>query len=144
MSYKCEHFQQHIPKIYPFSSSKIHKVVNIKIQISKLKNQSSAPQTISGSTDGNSRICCMTKEFKKFPSGHEAITSCWRHYDPNFKWRRYLWSPQRRLAIFTARPLKTCLQTINCLLTASKTACYVSNTCTCFKTSKPGISVICR
>ena len=34
MSYKCEHFQQNIPKIYPFSSSKIHKVVNIKIQIS--------------------------------------------------------------------------------------------------------------
>ena len=34
MSYKCEHFQQNIPKIYPFSSSKIHKAVNIKIQIS--------------------------------------------------------------------------------------------------------------
>ena len=34
MSYKCEHFQQNIPKIYPFSSSKMHKVVNIKIQIS--------------------------------------------------------------------------------------------------------------
>ena len=40
------------------------------------KNQSSSPQRISGSTDGNSRICFMTKEFKKFPSGHEAITSC--------------------------------------------------------------------
>ena len=76
MSYKCEHFQQNIPKIYPFSSPKIHKVVNIKNQISYLKKQSSAPQTISGSTDGNSRICCITKEFKKFPSGHEAITSC--------------------------------------------------------------------
>ena len=37
MSSKCEHFQQNIPKIYPFSSSKIHKVVNIKIQISYLK-----------------------------------------------------------------------------------------------------------
>ena len=34
MSYKCEHFQQNIQKIYQFSSSKIHKVVNIKIQIS--------------------------------------------------------------------------------------------------------------
>ena len=76
MSYICEHFQQNILKIYPFSSSKMHKVVNIKIQISLLKNQSSAPQTISGSTDGNSRICCMTEEFKKFPSGYEAITSC--------------------------------------------------------------------
>ena len=75
MSYKCEHFQQNIPKIYPFSSSKIHKVVNIKIQISQFKNQSRAPQTISGGSDGNSHICCMTKEFKKFPSGHEAITS---------------------------------------------------------------------
>ena len=85
----------------------------------------------------------MTKEFKKFPSGHEAITSCWRHYDPNFKWRRYLWSPQRSLVIFTARPKKTCLQTINCLLIASETACYVSNKCTCFKTPKRGISVIC-
>ena len=85
----------------------------------------------------------MTKEFKKFSSGLEAITSCWRHYDPNFKWRRYPWSPQRRLVIFTARLLKTCLQTINCLFTASKTACYVSNTCTCFETSKRGISVIC-
>ena len=144
MSYKCEHFQQSIPKIYPFSSSKIHKVVNIKIQISLLKNQSSAPQTISGSTDGNSRICCMTKTFKKFPSEHEEVTSCWRHYDPNFKWRNYPWSPQRRLVIFTARSLKTCLQTINCLFTASKTACYVSNTCTCFKITKRGISVICR
>ena len=40
------------------------------------KNRSSTPQTISGSTDGNSRSCCMTKEFKKFPSGHETITSC--------------------------------------------------------------------
>ena len=86
----------------------------------------------------------MINEFKKFPSGHEAITSCWRHYDPNFKYHRYPWSPQRKLVIFTARPLKTCLQTINCLFTASKTACYVSNTCTCFKTSKRGISLICR
>ena len=85
----------------------------------------------------------MPKEFKKFPSRHEAITSCWRHYDPNFKWRRYPWSLQRRLVIFTARPLKTCLQTIHCLSIASKTACYVSNTCTCFKTSKRCISVIC-
>ena len=33
MSYKCEHFQQNILKIYPFSSPNIHKVVNIKIQI---------------------------------------------------------------------------------------------------------------
>ena len=144
MSYKFEHFQPNIPKIYPFSSSKIHKVVNIKIKFHNSKNQSSAPQTISGSTDGNSRICCMTKEFKKFTSGHEGITSCWRHYDPNFKWCRYPWSPQRRLVIFTARPLKTCLHTINCLFTASKTECYVSITCTCFKTSKRGISVICR
>ena len=85
----------------------------------------------------------MTKVFKKFPSSHEAITSCWRHYDPNFKWRRYPWSPNRRHVIFTARPLKTCLQTINCLFIASKTVCYVSNTCTSFKTSKCGISVIC-
>ena len=85
----------------------------------------------------------MTKEFKKFPSGNEAITSCWRHYDPYFKWRRCPWSPQRRLVIFNARPKKTCLQTINCLIIASETACYVSNTCTCFKTSKRGISVIC-
>ena len=61
-----------------------------------------------------------------------------------FKWRCYPWSPQRRLVIFTARPLKTCLQTINCLFTASKTACYVSNTCCCFKTSIRGISVIRR
>ena len=133
MSYKCEHFRQNISNIYPFSSSKMHKVVNI-----------GAPQTISGSTDENSRICWMTKEFKKFPSGHEAITSCCGHYDPNFKWRRYPWSPQRRFVIFTARPLKTCLQTINCFFTASKTACYVSNTCTYFETSKRGISVICR
>ena len=43
--------------------------------------------------DGNIRICCMSEAFKKFPIGHEAITSCWRHYDPNFKWRRYPWSP---------------------------------------------------
>ena len=64
-------------------------------------------------------------------------------YDPNFKWRRYPLSPQWRLVIFTVRPLKTCLQTINCLFIASKTVCYVSNTCTCFKTSKRGISVIC-
>ena len=37
MSYKCEHFQQNILKIYPFSSSKLHKVANIKIQISNSK-----------------------------------------------------------------------------------------------------------
>ena len=59
--------------LYPYNP---YTSLNIKIQISYLKNQSSAPQTISGSTDGNSRVCCMTKEFKKFPSGHEAITSC--------------------------------------------------------------------
>ena len=35
-------------------------------------------------------------------------------------------------------PTEACLQTINCLFDASKTACYVSNTCTCFKTSKRG------
>ena len=35
ISYKCEHFQQNILKINPFSSTKSH----IKIQISKLKNQ---------------------------------------------------------------------------------------------------------
>ena len=52
ISYKCEHFEQNIQKIYPFSLSKLHKGVNIKIQISKLKNQSSALQTISGSIDG--------------------------------------------------------------------------------------------
>ena len=63
-------------KIYLFSSSKLHKGVTVKIQISKLKNQSSAPQTISGSKDGNSRTCCMSKVFKEFPSGNEAITSC--------------------------------------------------------------------
>ena len=103
MSYKCEHFHQNILKIYPFSSPKLHKGVNIKIQISKLKHQSSAPQTISGSIDGNSRTCCMCKVFKKFPSGHEAITSCQRHYDPNLKWRRYPWSPWWRLVIFTVR-----------------------------------------
>ena len=143
MSYKCEHFQQNILKIYPFSSSKLHKVVNIKIKISELKNQSSAPQTISGRIDGNSRTCCMTKVFKKFPSGHEAITSWWRHYDPNFKWRRYPWSVQRRLVIFTARLLKTCLQTTNCLFITSKPASFVNNTSNCFKTSKRGIFVIC-
>ena len=75
ISFKCEHYQQNILKIYPFSSSKLHKAVIIKIQISKLKNQSGAPQTISGSKDGNSRTCCMSKVFKKFPSRHEAITS---------------------------------------------------------------------
>ena len=32
ISYKCEHIQQNIPKIYPLSSSKLHKGVNIKIQ----------------------------------------------------------------------------------------------------------------
>ena len=42
ISYKCEHFQQNILKINRFSSPKSHKGVNIKIQISKLKNQSSA------------------------------------------------------------------------------------------------------
>ena len=62
-------------KIYPFSSLKLHKGVNIKIQILKIKNQSSATQTISGSIDGNSRTCCMSKVFRKFPSCHEAITS---------------------------------------------------------------------
>ena len=144
MSYKCEHFLQMFQKYTHFLHQKYTKWSILKFKFHNSKNQSSAPQTISGSTDGNSRICCMTKEFKKFPSGHEAITSCWRHYDPNFKWRRYPWSPQRRLVIFTARPLKTCLQTINCLFTAYKTACYVSNTCICFKTSKRGISVICR
>ena len=51
ISYTCEHFQQNVLKIYPFSSSKLHKGVNIKIQISKLNIQSSAPQTISGSID---------------------------------------------------------------------------------------------
>ena len=35
-------------------------------------------------------------------------------------------------------PTEACLQTIKCLFAASKTACYVSNTCTCFKTSKRG------
>ena len=75
ISYKCEHFQQIVMKIYPFSSSKLHKKVNIKTQISKLKNQSSAPQTISGIIYGNSRTCCMPKVFKKFPSGHKVITS---------------------------------------------------------------------
>ena len=57
-------------------SSKLHKGVNIKIQILKLKNQSSAPQTISVSIDGNSSTCCMSMVFKKFPRGHEVITSC--------------------------------------------------------------------
>ena len=141
--YKCEHFQQNVLKIYPFSSSKLHKGVNIKIQISKLKKKSSAPQTISGSIDGNSCTCCMSKVFKKIPSGHEAITSCWHHYDPNFKWRRYSLSPWRRLVIFTVSLSKTCLQTINCLFITSKTARHDSNTCTCFKKSKRGISVIC-
>ena len=45
----------------------------------------------------------MSTAFKKFPSGHEAIRSWWRHSDPNFKWRRYPWFPWRRLVIFTAR-----------------------------------------
>ena len=36
ISCKCEHFQQYISKIYPFSSLKLHKGVNIKIQISKI------------------------------------------------------------------------------------------------------------
>ena len=44
----------------------------------------------------------MSKVFKKFPSSHKAITSCWRHHDSYFKWRRYSWSPWRRLVIFTA------------------------------------------
>ena len=136
-------FSTKILKIYLFSSSKLHKGVTVKIQISKLKNQSSSPQTISGSIDGNSRTCCKPKVFKKFPSGHEAITSCWRHYDPNFKWRRYSWSPWRMLVNFSARGSKTCLQTIKCLFITSKTAWHASNTCTCFKTSKRGISVIC-
>ena len=42
ISYKCEHFQQNILKINPCSSLKSQKGVNIKIQISKLKNQFSA------------------------------------------------------------------------------------------------------
>ena len=51
ISHRFEHFQQNILKIYPFSSSKLPKGVNSKIQISKLKNQSSAPQTIFSSQD---------------------------------------------------------------------------------------------
>ena len=109
----------------------------------KLKIESNAPQTISGSIDWNSRTCCMSKVFQKFSSGHEAITSCWPHYDPNFKWRRYPWSTRRRLVIITARLSQTCLQMINCLLITPKTAWHISNTCTCFKKSKRGISVIC-
>ena len=35
ISYKCEHFQQNILKINPFSTTKSH----IKFQTSKLKNQ---------------------------------------------------------------------------------------------------------
>ena len=123
-------------KRYLFFSSKLHKGVTVKIEIKKLKNQSSASQTTSGSKDGNSRTCCMSKVFKKFPSGHEAITSCWRHYDPNFNWRRYSRSPWQMLVNLTARLSKTCLQTINCLFITTKTARHVSNTCTCFKTSK--------
>ena len=34
MPYKCEHFQQNVLKIYPFSLSKLNFLVNIKIQIS--------------------------------------------------------------------------------------------------------------
>ena len=56
----------------------------IKIQISKLKNQWCAPQMISDRIAGNSRTSFMSKTFKKFLSGHEAITSCWHHCDPNF------------------------------------------------------------
>ena len=98
---------------------------------------------ISGSKDGNYRTCCMSKVFKKFPSGEEEITSCWPHYDPYFKWRSYLWSPWQKLVIFTARLSKKCLQTINCLFITSKTAWHGSNTCSCFKKSKRDISVIC-
>ena len=36
ISNKCEHFQHNILKIYTFSSLKLHKGVNIKIQITKL------------------------------------------------------------------------------------------------------------
>ena len=99
-------FNKTFRKYTHFLHQKYTKWSILKFKFHNSKNQSSAPQTISGSTDGNSRICCMTKEFKKFPRGHEAITSCWRHYDPNFKWRRYPWSPQRRLVIFTARPVE--------------------------------------
>ena len=143
MSYKVNIFNITFWKYTHFLHQKYTKWSILKFKFDNSKISLAPLRRFSGSTDGNSRICCMTKEFKKFPSSHEAITSCWRHYDPNFKWRRYPWSTQRRLVIFTARPLKTCLQTIYCLFTASKTACYVSNTCTCFKTSKRGISVIC-
>ena len=84
----------------------------------------------------------MSKVFKKFSSGHEAITSYWRHYDLNFMWRRYPWSPWRMPVIFTARLSKTCLQTIICLFITSKTEWHISNTCTCFKKSKRGLSVM--
>ena len=45
ISYKFEHFQQNILKTNPFSSSKSHKGVNIKIQTSKV---SLAPGSIDG------------------------------------------------------------------------------------------------
>ena len=136
-------FSTKYSEIIPPFFIKTTQMVEVKIQISKLKNQSSSPQTISVSIYGNSRTWCMSKVFKKFQSGHKAMTSCWRHYDPNFKLRHYSWSPWRRLVIFTARLSKTCLQTINCLFITSKTATHVSNTCICSKKSKRGISVIC-
>ena len=140
MSYICEHFQQNILKIYPFSSSKLHKGVNIKIQISKLKNQSSVPQTISGSIYGNSRTWCMSKVFEKFPSGHEVITSCWRHLTLASSRVVIRGLTNGGLLFFT---VENVVQTINCLYIKSKTAWHVSNMYTCFKKSKRGISVIC-
>ena len=129
-------FSTKILKTYLFSSSKLHKGVTVKIQISKLKTQSCAPQTISGrKTEILIPVACI-RCFKKFPSSHEVIMSCWRHYDPNFKLRHNSWSPWRMLVIFTGRLSKTCLQTINCLFITSKTVWHDSNTCTCFKTSK--------
>ena len=84
------------------------------------------------------------KAFKEFPSGHEAITSCWRHYDPNFNLALFSVVSLTEVFYFTARLSKTCLQPINCSFIASKTTWHVSNTRTCIKNSKRSISVLCR
>ena len=81
-AYKCEHRQQNILKTYCFSSSKLHKGVNIKIQISKLKNQSSAFQTICGSKDGNFHTCCISKVLRYF-SRNSPILQVFAHHIPD-------------------------------------------------------------
>ena len=115
-----------------FSSSKLHKGVNIKILISKLKNQSSATKTISGSVDGNSFTCCMSKVFKKFPSGLERL----RHVDVTM-------TLTSSGVVIRGLPGGGLSFLLPGLFITSKTAWHVSNTCTCFNKSKRGNSVIC-